>query len=76
MCSCQHGYYGPSCWSECPGGGNDPCYGKGTCDSSDGSCTCIEGADQATNCSTCINGWFGDDCTLADTNRDGKFQAS
>lgn len=69
LCSCHHGYYGPACWDECPGGGSNPCFGKGKCDTGTGTCTCIEGADSTTDCETCIPGWFGDDCKFAGTNK-------
>ncbi|WAR26298.1 TENX-like protein [Mya arenaria] len=68
-CSCNHGYWGPACENECPGGGDDPCFGKGTCDKGTGVCTCNQGANQTVNCETCISGWFGDDCSLVSTNR-------
>ena len=71
-CSCYNGYHGAACENECPGGGDNPCYGKGSCDKTTGMCTCIEGADNSTSCSTCVDGWFGYDCSVCGTNRESK----
>ncbi|XP_060596109.1 uncharacterized protein LOC132750181 [Ruditapes philippinarum] len=69
-CSCIHGYFGESCDGQCPGGGSNPCYGKGSCNTTSGECTCIEGADQSSNCENCRDGWIGDDCKFAGTKPD------
>ena len=63
-CKCNHGYYGEACRNECPGGGTNPCFGKGTCDTVSGVCTCDIGADQNNTCQSCLSGWFGSDCKL------------
>ena len=43
-CQCSAGYAGPRCQFECAGGAANPCSGRGTCVSSDGSCACETGA--------------------------------
>ena len=73
ICQCTHGYWGPACANECPGGRSNPCYGKGTCDPANGICSCDEGAEIMTQCETCKDGWFGDDCSLTGTNAASKF---
>jgi len=71
-CQCRHGYWGPACGNACPGGGDNPCFGKGTCDKVTGACTCITAADQTTNCASCRPGWWGDDCSLVTTLRESE----
>lgn len=64
-CTCKHGFYGEACRYECPGEGSNPCYGKGTCNTTNGECSCDVGADQNSSCRTCTQGWFGSDCKFA-----------
>ncbi|KAH3879983.1 hypothetical protein DPMN_003895 [Dreissena polymorpha] len=61
-CVCHYGYYGTKCDSVCPGGVISPCSGKGVCDTS-GACQCT-GRFSGASCSTCQEGWTGNDCTL------------
>jgi hypothetical protein len=62
-CICDYGYYGPGpnndCELECPGGGNNPCSGNGTC--VNGICNCFspyKGAacDQKDCAQICVHG--------------------
>lgn len=71
-CKCVHGYWGAACQNECPGGAADPCYGKGSCDPTNGSCTCVAGANSTDNCQTCVRNWIGADCSVAKTEQ-GKY---
>ena len=71
MCGCIHGYYGAACDEECPGGADYPCYGKGMCDTVDGTCTCQASANMNSDCSACNFGWSGEDCSIADTGLQG-----
>jgi len=63
--SCRPGYYPQlECTQYCAG-----CNGHGSC-SSEGSCFCIQSSvhgfwDESSNCSTCVEGFFGSACTQA-----------
>ena len=52
-CACIDGYWGPDC-AECPGGVDNICFGRGTCD--DGS--------EGTGICDCLPRWGGDLCDL------------
>ena len=71
QCGCFHGYYGSECEIQCAGGSSYPCYGKGKCDKENGTCTCDASAAVNSNCSVCSPGWFGEDCSLANTGLQG-----
>ena len=62
-CKCYSGYAGDSCEIVCPSGNGLPC-GAGTCDST-GACVCPPNYEQASNCTECKEGWYGDDCSVA-----------
>ena len=70
-CGCFHGFYHSACETNCAGGANYPCYGKGTCDRGNGKCTCDTTADVKSDCSVCHDGWFGEDCSVADIGLQG-----
>jgi hypothetical protein len=41
--SCNSGYFGAACASQCPGGALSPCSGRGLC-GVDGACACLAGS--------------------------------
>jgi len=53
---------------DCPGGPETPCNDHGTCQDGslgNGTCTCqpkFTGVD----CSTCVEGWAGDECDIGE----------
>eukprot|EP01065_Artemidia_motanka_P005365 TRINITY_DN1259_c15_g1_i1.p1 TRINITY_DN1259_c15_g1~~TRINITY_DN1259_c15_g1_i1.p1 ORF type:complete len:6161 (+),score=1442.86 TRINITY_DN1259_c15_g1_i1:2253-18485(+) len=69
-CACDISYAGRSCDARCPGPLGVPCNAHGTCDSA-GACACFDSADLGhwgvgatgeMDCSTCVVGWFGENC--------------
>jgi len=65
ICVCDKGYWGASCNGTCGGGFNEPCSNHGICDQKSGQCKCEPNWSGDQNCSTCSNGFTGDDCSVA-----------
>ena len=65
LCVCDNGYWGRSCNKTCDGGFSRPCSNHGICDQKTGRCTCESNWEGDRNCSTCSNGFTGDDCSVA-----------
>ncbi|KAI8479536.1 hypothetical protein Bbelb_427260 [Branchiostoma belcheri] len=66
-CQCHHGYWGSSCRHQCPGGGHNPCYGNGVCESTNGTCSCSTRFTDTPDCRQCSDGWIGRDCSVSVT---------
>ncbi|XP_035665795.1 IgGFc-binding protein-like, partial [Branchiostoma floridae] len=66
-CQCYHGYWGSNCRHPCPGGGHNPCYGNGVCESTNGTCTCSTRFVDTPDCRQCSEGWIGQDCSVSVT---------
>jgi len=65
QCLSIAGFYGPDCLpcaGVVPNGCNRPCYGHGTCNMTDGTCSCLPGY-QPPNCAGCAENFVGQDCT-------------
>jgi len=59
---CLPNLWGPDCENDCSA---LDCNGNGACNSGiagDGACACAIGFSAATNCSSCAEGYFGEDC--------------
>jgi len=69
--TCNHGFWGPSCTAECPGGSCYVCHGHGQCDGVTGVCACT-GKYHGSDCSVCLPGWGGDNCNLPCPESSGK----
>ncbi|KAK3101710.1 hypothetical protein FSP39_005732 [Pinctada imbricata] len=67
-CICIDGYWNITCDTECPGGATQPCSGYGTCNQTTGVCNCPVNRQTSEDCSTCSDGWIGDNCEIAATN--------
>ena len=63
-CVCNAGYWDSDCSKICPGGVESSCHGKGLCDQNSGECLCLPTFDPATNCSSCVDGWAGANCSV------------
>ncbi|PIK61112.1 hypothetical protein BSL78_01937 [Apostichopus japonicus] len=62
-CYCYHGYWGPNCLAECPGGADNPCNGRGACNVTSGECTCDPAWSYESDCFECSGNWTGGDCS-------------
>lgn len=67
-CECEHGFYGTNCSNECPGGYNRPCNGLASCNPKTGTCNCPINANASSDCTKCLSGWTGKDCSVAVAN--------
>ena len=65
-CTCTFGWAGEACEKECPGGYANPCSGHGSCDQLTAKCVCTDDANLGrfggTDCSNCLNGYYGSGC--------------
>ena len=62
-CTCETGYWGPSCNKRCHGGTHNMCNGHGECDQFTGDCKCQMNW-AAPNCTSCAPGWYGEECSV------------
>eukprot|EP01062_Namystynia_karyoxenos_P067720 TRINITY_DN6176_c0_g1_i4.p1 TRINITY_DN6176_c0_g1~~TRINITY_DN6176_c0_g1_i4.p1 ORF type:complete len:2565 (+),score=356.55 TRINITY_DN6176_c0_g1_i4:83-7777(+) len=69
--NCAHGWWGPDCLFQCPGGACSPCSMHGDCSqgtAGSGHCSCFEdpvhGHWRGHACRLCIDGWAGPRCTI------------
>ncbi|XP_063955651.1 uncharacterized protein LOC135154217 [Lytechinus pictus] len=63
-CICDRGYYGAQCDQTCPGGPNNPCNAHGSCNPVTGHCMCEPNWESGTDCTTCSEGYVGEDCSI------------
>ncbi|XP_029645215.1 stabilin-2 isoform X1 [Octopus sinensis] len=71
---CCQGFFGPNC-EPCPGGLNNPCYGRGTCFdgiNGNGTCKCKEGFGKEACRGCAADDVFGPQCTEKCTCRYGE----
>jgi hypothetical protein len=68
ICECVQGFYGNNCSNECPGGYNKPCNGLSACNPNTGTCNCPINANATRDCTKCLPGWAGKDCSIAVAN--------
>ena len=62
-CACFTGYWGETCDQDCPGGAENPCYGRGLCSETTGDCACEATWNDTSDCTACVDGWSGPDCS-------------
>lgn len=64
ICVCNYGYWDMDCSNICPGGLESPCGGDGLCDQISGKCLCPPTMDPDKNCTSCLVGWTGTNCSV------------
>ncbi|CAH1775849.1 unnamed protein product [Owenia fusiformis] len=71
VCTCTDGYWGEECDKLCYSDDNGPC-GAGKCNTTTGLCIVPISYDTSSNGTSCNEGWYGADCSVAKSQVTGK----